>query len=344
MKKIVLTLLLTLSLTLVVAPAEKAEAQKKIPIRATQCFAASHPWQKGMEAFKEVIEKDSNGAIKVEIYAAGQLSGGNIRTMCEQVQAGTLHLLVQSPLGWAGLVPKSQVYNLPFMFPSNEVGMKMVSESEASKKALQKIFGGTGVDYMGVWANGYRQITSSKSIVHKPEDMAGWKVRVPPAPILMDIFKELGTLPVAISTPEIYTALQQGTVDAQENPISAIASNKLYEVAPYITLWEYCWDPGMVTINSKFFAGLSDEHKKMVEHAITEAGKVVNALITKEDNDFLKVFEESGSTVYKMTPEENNLFKEKMKPIYDKYVPEFGEDVYQTIITEIAAAEEALKK
>jgi len=344
MKHLVLTLVLAFTLALLMAPADEAAAQKKITIRATQCFAPTHPWQKGMEAFRDIVEKESGGAIKVEIYAAGQLSGGNIRTMCEQVQAGTLHLLVQSPLGWAGLVPKSQVYNLPFMFPSNEVGMKMVSESEPSKKALQKIFGGSGVDYMGVWANGYRQITSSKGVVHEPKDMAGWKVRVPPAPILMDIFKELGTLPVAISTPEIYTALQQGTVDAQENPISAIASNKLYEVAPYITLWEYCWDPGMVTINSKFFAGLSDEHKKMVEKGIAEAGKVVNALVTKEDNDFLKVFEDSGCTVYKMTPEENEVFKQKMKPIYDKYIPEFGEDVYQTIITEIAKAEEALKK
>ena len=319
-----------------VSSADAKDGKKTYTIRATQTFASTHPWHKGFEKFKEIVEAKTNGRIKVQNYPAGQLSGGNNRTMCEQVQAGTLQLLVQSPPSWAGLAPKSQIYNLPFMFPDNETALKVATQSEVSQKILDASFEGLGVTVMDIWENGFRNLTSRTKIVHTPADLKGMKVRVPATPLLTEVFKTLGALPVTMSMPEVYTSLQQGAVDAQENPVSAIFSNKLHEVAPKITMWKYCWDPGIVTINTKFYESLPEDLQKAVADSLKEAGQYVNELTAKEDKELLDDIKKSGAEIYVMTPEESAVFAEAMKPVYAKFAPEFGPELIEALQKEIA--------
>ena len=337
MKKSLVLMIAALGLVSFIMAAPTAFAQKKYTILATQTFASTHPWHKGFDKFKEIVEAKTNGQIQVQNYPAGQLSGGNNRTMCEQVQAGTLHLLVQSPPSWAGLAPKSQIYNLPFMFPDNETALKVATQSEISQKILDASFEGLGVTVMDIWENGFRNLTSRTKIVHVPDDLKGMKVRVPATPLLTEVFKVLGALPVTMSMPEVYTGLQQGAVDAQENPVSAIFSNKLYEVAPKITMWKYCWDPGIVTINTKFYEALPEDLQKAVAESLIEAGKFVNELTAKEDKELLADIEKSGAEIYFMTPEESAVFAAALKPVYDKFAPEFGADLIEALQKEIAA-------
>lgn len=337
MKKLSLLLLAFVAAALL-ASSPDALAGQKYTIRATQTFASTHPWHKGFEKFKEIIEAKTDGQIRVQNYPAGQLSGGNNRTMNEQVQAGTLQLLVQSPPSWAGLAPKSQIFNLPFMFPSNEVGLKVATETEISKKILDASFDGLGVTVMDIWENGFRNLTARTKVVHTPDDFKGMKVRVPATPLLTEVFQQLGALPVTISMPEVYTSLQQGAVDAQENPVSAIYSNKLYEVAPKITMWRYCWDPGIVTINTKFYEGLPPELQTAVADALKEAGKYVNELTAKEDRELIEDIKKSGAEVYYMTDEESEVFKQAMNPVYEKFAPQFGADLIEGLRQAVAEA------
>ncbi len=332
MKKSIVALAL---MTCMVFAASVALA-KTYTIRSTQTFASTHPWNKGFEKFKELVEAKTNGQIKVQNYPAGQLSGGNNRTMCEQVQAGTLQLLVQAPPSWAGLAPKSQIYNLPFLFPDGQQALRIASESPVSKKILKESFDGLGVLVIDIWENGYRNLTSRVKIVHSPDDFKGMKIRVPMTPLLTEVFKTLGALPVSMSMTEVYTSLQQGAVDAQENPISAIFSNKLYEVAPKITLWGYCWDPGIMTINQKFFEGLPTELQAAVMESIVEAGRYVNALVAREDKELIDEMKKSGAEFYTMSPEESAVFAEALKPVYDRFAPEFGADNIEGLRREIA--------
>lgn len=342
MRKLCL-LLLAFVVSVLLASSSDAVAGQ-YTIRATQTFASTHPWHKGFEKFKEIIEAKTDGKIRVQNYPAGQLSGGNNRTMNEQVQAGTLQLLVQSPPSWAGLAPKSQIFNLPFMFPSNAVGLKVATESEVSKKILAQAYEGLGVTVMDIWENGFRNLTCRNKIIHSPDDLKGMKVRVPATPLLTDVFQQLGALPVTISMPEVYTSLQQGAVDAQENPVSAIFSNKLHEVAPKITMWRYCWDPGIVTINTKFYEGLPKDLQAAVADALKEAGKYVNELTAREDRELIADIEKSGAEVYYMTDAESEVFRQAMAPVYAKYEPQFGADLIEELRQTVAATEKALKE
>ena len=316
-----LTPLILFALALPAAYARPATAD--YTIRATHVFSAAHPWQLGLEKFKERIEKTSGGRLKVEVYPAGQLSGGNIRTMNEQVQVGTLQLLVQSPLGWAGLASKALIFDLPFLFPDNQTGLKVV-RSPLAREILDEALAGLGVTALDLWENGYRQITSRSRLIRTPADFQGLKIRIPPNPLFTDLYARLGANPVALSTSEIYTALRQGAVDAQENPISAIYSNKFYEVAPKITLWKYCWDPGMVTINTQFYASLPADLQKAVAEAVLEAGRHVADQVAANDAAAIDVFKKSGAEVYHLTEEENRVFQEFLQPVYERFAPEFG--------------------
>ena len=336
--KIIVRLALVLALAWGGVSAGPAAAADYI-IRSTQVFASTHPWNKGLEKFKEVIEKTSNGRIRVEVYPAGQLSGGNIRTMNEQVQIGTLQLLVQSPLGWAGLASKALIFDLPFLMPDNKTGLKVV-RSPLAKEILDEALAGLGVTGLDFWENGYRVITHRNKIIRKPDDFKGVKIRIPPNPLFTEIYTSLGATPVAMSTSEIYTALQQGAVDAQENPVSAIYSNKFYEVAPKITMWKYCWDPGMLTINSQFYNDLPPDLRQAVDAAILEAGDLVASLVAKDDAEVLDIFQKNGAEIYYQTPEETQAFIDFLKPIYDKFTPEFGADKIEKLrqlIAETAA-------
>ena len=330
--------IIAVGLTVCMIFGASAALAKTYTIRATQTFSSTHPWHKGFEKFKEIVEAKAKGQIKVQNYPAGQLSGGNNRTMCEQVQAGTLQLLVQAPPSWAGLAPKSQIYNMPFLFPDGQQALKIARESDVSKKILKEAFDNLGVTVIDIWENGYRNLTSRIKVVHTPDDFKGMKVRVPMTPLLTEVFKTLGALPVSMSMTEVYTSLQQGAVDAQENPISAIFSNKLYEVAPKITLWGYCWDPGIVTINKKFFDDLPADLQAAVMESIAEAGRYVNALVAKEDKELIAEMQKAGAEFYVMTPEESKVFADALKPVYDKFTPELGADLIEGLKQEIAKA------
>ena len=329
--------LLVICLALVSGGLRPAAAAEHI-IRSTHVFPSTHPWHKGLEKFKEIIEQTSGGRIQVQNYPAGQISGGNNRTMNEQVQVGTLQLLIQSPPSWSGLAPKAQIFNLPFLFPDTKTALQVAQESGIAREIITEAFAGLGVTALGIWENGFRHLTSRSKIVHKPEDMKGLKIRIPPTPLLTEVFKALGALPVSMNMVEVYTALQQGAVDAQENPVSAIASNKIFEVAPKITLWKYCWDPGIATINTKFYESLPADLQKAVAEAIAEAGRYVNDLVAREDVELLEAFKKSGAEIYFLTPEESRVFADFLKPIYDQFAPVFGADKIENLRRSIAEA------
>jgi tripartite ATP-independent transporter DctP family solute receptor len=320
---------------LISTQAKAADDDKVFVIRATQTFAATHPWQKGLDKFKELVEARTNGRIKVETYPAGQLSGGNNRTMCEQVQAGTLQLLIQSPPSWAGIAPKTSIFNLPFLWPNQKVALEISNNSPVMKEITDVAFDGLGVTFLGIWENGYRNVTSRVKVIHTPEDLKGLKIRIPPTPLLTDVFSALEALPVVMSMPEVYTALQQGAVDAQENPVSAIYSNKLFEVAPKITLWRYCWDPGMMTINKPFYDSLPDDLRQAVDETIKEAGDYVNELTTKEYNELIPAMKDTGAEIYELTDAETQVFVDKLAPVYAKYTELYGPELIAKLQAEI---------
>lgn len=335
---------LSLSLGLISGPAlaqQKADPNKTYVIKASTVFNAGHVWVRGLELFKTILDKKSGGKIKVQVYPAAQLSGGNNRTMCEQIQAGTLEVILLTPLSWGGLVPESQIFDMAFLFPSAEVGLK-VSEYPEVLAMLDRMFAKVNVKNLSVVDHGFRYLTNSKRAIRKPEDAKGLKFRVPPAPFLMDELQLLGALSVSIPMTELYTSLQQGTVDGQENPSAAIDSNKMYEVNKHITVWNFCWDPGILQMNAPFYDSLPPEYQKMVNEATIEVAEWINKTVAEEDQMLLDKFAASGCAVSVLTPAEISVFEKFFQPIHDKYSQEYGIGNYKLlkeIIAKVTAGE-----
>ncbi|MDR1043577.1 MAG: TRAP transporter substrate-binding protein [Candidatus Adiutrix sp.] len=333
MKKTASLFIMIVCLSLGAGPAlaqQKADPDKTYVIKATSVFNPSHVWIRGLEKFKTLLAEKSGGQLKVQVYPAGQLSGGNNRTMCEQIQAGTLEVILLSPFSWGGLVAEPQIFALPFMFPSTEVALKVAEYPEALAM-LDRMYAKVGVKNLAVVDHGFRYLTNSKREVRKPEDAKGLKLRVPPTPLLMDEFQLMGALSVSIPMTELYTSLQQGTVDGQENPSAAIDSNKMYEVNKFITVWNFTWDPGILQINAKFYESLPEEYQKMVDEAAAEVGRWINETVASEDQMLLEKFAAAGGINSILIPEEIKTFEEFFQPIHDKYSKEYGLENYRLL-------------
>lgn len=305
---------------------QSASENKTYVIKATQPFAATHPWNKGLEKFAELVKQKTNGKIKVEIYPAGQLSGGNPRTQNEQVQAGTLQMVIQSPIIWTNWDSRYMVYNLPFLFPDRDTAFKVVKNSDVVKETLS-FLEPKGVKFLGIWENGFRHVTNSKRPIKTPDDMRGLKLRIPETNLFISTFKALGAQPTIIPMGEVYTALQQGTADGQENPLSVIESNKLYEVQKYVTIWHACWDPALVAINKKFYDELPQDLQKAVQEAVNEAGEYEINLIAQDDKRLLGELATKGMEVTQLTPEQEELFRKATSGVYDEFQSTIGKDL-----------------
>lgn len=343
-KKILVVLVGILVMGLLVMSAcsnktENAETREVYVIKATHPFPATHPWNKGLEKFSELVGERSNGQIKVEIYPSGQLSGGNTRTQNEQVQAGTLQMVVQSPIIWTGWDKRYMVYNLPFMFPDRDTAFKVVDNSEIVKETLTYLED-DNIKFVDIWENGFRNITNTKRAITKPEDLKGLKIRIPETNLFISTFKTLGADPTIISMGEVYTSLQQGTVDGQENPLSVIHSNKFYEVCDYLTVWGYCWDPAFVAINKPFFDSLPSDLQQAVIDCVKEAGNYEKKLIADNDARLIQELEDKGMKVSILTPEQQDVFITATKPVYDEFESVIGKELINKFR---AAVQEAQK-
>lgn len=311
-------------------------AEKQV-LLASHPFNATHPWQIGLEHLGELLEERTDGRYTVEAHPAGSLSGGSNRSIVEMTGTGALQIMVHSGLSYQGFNEKYAVFALPFMFPDRETGFKVMKESEIAQEAKTWLEP-NGCIAFSVVENGMRFLTNSKRKVEKPEDIKGLKIRIPEAQALVSTFRLWGADPTILNMAEVYTAIQQGTVDGQENPVAAIDSNKLYEVCPYITSWTYCWDPAWIMWNKDLIEGLSPEDKEIFIKASEDAADYINNLIAENDEILIKKFEDYGCEVTKLTPDQQQVFKDAAMDVYEQYRGIIGADLVDGMIKAVEDA------
>ena len=210
----------------------------------------------------------------------------------------------------------------------------MNSEIGAESMTWLENYGLTGLAFC---ENGMRYLTMADGLVTKPEDFQGKKVRIPESENLIAEYKAWGADPTILNMSEVYTSLQQGVVDGQELPVPAITSNKLYEVAPYITEWNYCWDAAWLMINSELYNGLSEEEKKIFDECAKEAADYANELTAQQYETDIEMYKEEGCTVYKLNDEEVAAFKEKAMGVYDEYRKRVGDKLVDDMLEAVKA-------
>ena len=313
-------MLAALAFSLMAAP-----AWAQVVLKAGHVLAPVHPYHVGMEKFAELVAEKTGGQVKVEVFHSAQL--GNERELVEALQMGTTDVCLISTAPMAGFSKDFLVYDLPYLFTSPEQAYEILDGpiGQASMEGIKK------AELIGLafWENGFRNITNSKRELVKPEDLKGLKIRTMENKIHMATFKALGADPTPIASGEVFTALQQKTVDGQENPLTGIYTSKYYEVQKYLSITEHFYSPAPLLIGLEAWNKLNPEQQKAVQAAADEAKAFQRELNQKEVAQAQKELEARGMTI---TTVDKAVWKAAMAPIYKEFEKEVGADRLKAIL------------
>ena len=223
-------------------------------------------WADGGRKFGELMEKATGGKVKVNIYAADQLTNGNQSEGIQALMNGDpVQISMHSNLIYSAFDPRFNVVSLPFVYDSyDDADAKF--DGEAGEK-LKEILGEYGLHCMGIAENGFREITNSKHEIKSVDDMKNLKVRVAGSNLLMECYKRWGADATNMNWSETYTALQQNTVEGQENPLPAIDAASVQEVQPYCSMWDAIYDCLFFCINEDIYNSLTPQQQEVVDEA-----------------------------------------------------------------------------
>lgn len=309
------------------APAETPTDEQKVTLIFSNVTSESA--KLAGEKFKEIIEKETNGSIDVELHPDNVL--GDDRSVIEGVIFGNIDVGVSSTSPLATMFADFYLFDAPYLFLNTDeaytgldgaVGQKILDGLEAK-----------GLKGLCFWENGFRNFTNNKVAVANPEDVKSMKVRTMENEIHLEAWKALGANPTPMAFTELFTALQQGTVDAEENPLGIIDANKFAEVQKYVSLTQHVYTPYVVVMNLDKYNSLSDNQKAALDKAVKESTAYQRQESQRLEQEILAGFEEKGVTVVELTDEQKaawqkvitdakifDLVKEKME--HPEYVDE----------------------
>ncbi|MDO5688812.1 MAG: DctP family TRAP transporter solute-binding subunit [Tissierellia bacterium] len=311
----------------VAEPTEAIEGEP-VTIKWGSITSENHSSFKAAEKFKEHVEKASGGNIKVELYP-NALLGGDVQ-MVESVALGTLEMALPATSVFTMYSTKFGVIDMPYMFSDMDKAFEAL-DGEVGQ-ILDAELENVGIKNLGYGFNGVRNMTNNTRPITKPEDLEGVKMRVMENPVFIDLFTYLGSNPTPMSFGELFTALQQKTVDGQENPASLIFESKFQEVQKYFSETKHVYNFLGNIINKAFYDGLSDQQRAVLD----EGAKLYlcdwQRKTENEENDmYIEKLAEAGMEVNRLSEDEIKVFAEKLAPMYDKYRGEIGDELFDML-------------
>jgi tripartite ATP-independent transporter DctP family solute receptor len=246
----------------------------------------------GLFHFKEVLEKSSNGGIKVNVFFGGTLGGE--RELVEQLKLGTVHLCYE---GWGtrgAYARKIIPWGVPYLFSDKAQIQRTVAGRIGQE--LKATYLKQGIVWSGLYFRGNRQLTANRAI-KVPADLKGMKLRLPETPDWIVVWKAFGTLPAPIPSPEIFGALQTGVVEAQENPVSSNYNAKLWEVQKYMVMTNHIVDMHAYLLSQKFLDGLSEQNRQLVQKAVEDSLEWSTKFSFDMEAQLIKEMEGKGMTI-----------------------------------------------
>lgn len=291
--------------------------------------------------FKEVVEAESDGKFEVEIFPNSQLGGE--REITESTQINNVQISSPAIGHLATMTPALQVFNLPFLFKDSEQAYEVL-DGPIGQELLEDL-DENGFIGLGYAENGWRHLTTKKEPVTKPDQVQGIKLRTMEDPLHLAFWKEIGLNPTPLAFSEVFTALSQGVVDGQENPLSLIHSMKFHEVNPYITLTGHIYDPEVFIVNKTFFESLSEEDQELIERAAKESIEFQREQNKIDEDEFKKKLQEEGATITELTDKEKEAWVNAVKNIYKEYKDDIGEETLKKVLeaTDNTVGLEAIK-
>jgi tripartite ATP-independent transporter DctP family solute receptor len=256
--------------------------------------------------------------------------------MISALRGGTQEMTVPDSSTLVGLVKDFGVINFPFAFNSEQEA-DAVLDGPFGAKLLAKLPDKSLIG-LAFWENGFRQVTNSRRPIATAADISGLKLRVIQNPLFIDTFSALGANALPLPFPEVYTALEQKTVDGQENPTATIMSSKFYEVQKHLAMTRHIYSVWVVLLSKKAWDSMSAEERKIIQDAAKEATQYERTTIREFGNKALGELKSKGMQVTEFSPAEQAALRTKLKPVIDKYSKEFGEDTAKEMLADIEKA------
>lgn len=299
-------------------------ASAQVVIKWGVVLAPEHPFTLGMKKTAEIVAQKTNNRIQIQIFPGAQLGTG--KDMIEATVFGSQSMVTEGAAMFSQWAPRLSIMEAPYLFRDvthmikaikSPVGQEMVDELTA-KRGLRSL----GVVYYGV-----RHLTANKP-VHTPEDVKGLKLRVPEVPLYLEMAKSWGANPTPMAFAELYLALKQGTVDAEENPIPTINAGKFYEVQKYLILTGHIMVPQLHVISDKVWKSLSAADQKILQEAVDEGIAFSTDMLIKQEQTQAEAFKKAGMQV--ITPDVA-AFKKASMAVIPKMEGVWGKGLYEKL-------------
>ncbi|HSS71385.1 MAG TPA: TRAP transporter substrate-binding protein [Casimicrobiaceae bacterium] len=295
------------------------DATAQTTLRINIAIAQNSHYGVAIDTFAREVEKRTDGRYRIQTFYSGAL--GAERESVEGVQLGTLDLTLTSTGPLPNFVPEVAILDIPFLF-RDYAHARAVLDGPIGQELLAK-FPSKGMIGLAWAENGFRHMTNSKHPVNQPEDLKGLKMRTMENPIHVEAYRQFGILPTPMAFTEVFTALQQGTVDGQENPLSVITSAKLDQVQKYLSLTGHVYSPAVFLMNKAQWDKLSDSDKQAFVDAAKEGVKANRARVDEDERRAVADLRAKGMNVVENL--DKARFQAVLAPVYADFGKRFGQ-------------------
>lgn len=301
-----------------------APALAETTLKMAYALSTNSHYGAGAAAFAKTIETSSGGEYKIQQFPNSALGGE--REVIEGLQLGTIDLAIVSTGATLNFVPATGVFDIPFLFRDLAQARKVL-DGDIGQKMLAE-FPKRGLIALAWGEQGFRQLTNNVRPVVTPADAKGLKIRTTENPIHIAAFRQLGVLATPMAWPEVATALQQGTIDGQENPLSVIVSANLSQLQKYLSLTAHVYGPALVLMSPNVYNGLSDADKAMFKTAGVQAAVAMRDYVDGVEKSGLEELKKQGMQINTV---DHAAFVKAVEPVYPQYYKQFGKELVESI-------------
>lgn len=328
-------IMLVVAFAVCITGAKPGDVNAATTIRVGFTVSPTHSYSVAAKTFKQDIESKTNDAVKVTIHGGGVMGGE--RQMVEAVVRGDLDMAWSSDIGLAAVYPELGFVNLPYLF-KNYAEVDAKYRNGWIGQYVTKYMEGKGVKVLGIGENDYRGLTNSKRPITKGEDFKGLKLRVPEVPMYIDFYKALGVLPTPMAITELTTALQQGTVDGQDNGAIITYDLGIHQFQKYATKAQQIYSAMEMCISKKAWDKLTPDQQKIVAAAAKKAADIQVKVNRENVSKNYAAMAKAGTQVIEPTPELVNDLKEVAAKIWadSKYEKTYTKEVMDRVRKEAA--------
>ncbi|MEV4729707.1 DctP family TRAP transporter solute-binding subunit [Saccharopolyspora sp. NPDC049426] len=297
----------------------------------TVTVGESSTWYQAAERFADTLERESGGRMHLRVFTGEQLSAGDPAAGVEQLMNGDKEFSYNSTIIYAGIDPRFGAINAPFLYSGYDEADRALRGGAVP--AYEKLSAEIGVKMLGFGESGFRQLTNNVRPVSEPADLEGIKTRIPGMGMLTDFFRGLGANPTTMNFSEVFTALQQGTIEGQENPMDVISSSGLAEVQRYMTVWNYVYDPLVLGMNQELFDSLDPGDQKIVQDAAMDANAF--QVRTNRGLEQEQIAEQAALIeTTELSDVQLERFRWAVRPLYEEYEQVWGPDMIRAVSSE----------